>query len=98
MTSLQSLKQAAYHCKFSVQPKSLPHFMHTEYMLFVIPQVGKFEHPMRDGWGLTSGEEHIIGSDGSANIYFMDPSTFKGRSPDEFIVYVDRRVSEVLLH
>ena len=96
MTTLHSLKQASYLCKFSVQPKSLPHFMHTEYMLFVIPQVGKFEHPMRDGWGLTSGEEHIIGSDGSANIYFMDPSTFKGRSPAEFIVYVSRRVSEVL--
>jgi glutamine cyclotransferase len=35
---------------------------------------------MQDGWGLTSGKDHIIGSDGTANIYFMDPSTFKGKS------------------
>lgn len=33
---------------------------------------------MKDGWGLTSGKDHIVGSDGSANIYFMDPSNFKG--------------------
>ncbi|KAH9570974.1 hypothetical protein CY35_02G069000 [Sphagnum magellanicum] len=39
--------------------------------------VGSFDHPMRDGWGLTTDGEHIIGSDGSANLYFMDPSTFK---------------------
>lgn len=39
--------------------------------------VGSFEHPMKDGWGLTSGKDHIVGSDGSANIYFMDPSNFK---------------------
>lgn len=35
---------------------------------------------MQDGWGLTSGKDHIVGSDGTANIYFMDPSTFKGKS------------------
>lgn len=39
--------------------------------------VDSFKHPMQDGWGLTSGKDHIIGSDGTANIYFMDPSTFK---------------------
>ncbi|KAG0627160.1 hypothetical protein M758_2G178400 [Ceratodon purpureus] len=39
--------------------------------------VDSFNHPMQDGWGLTSGKDHIIGSDGTANIYFMDPSTFK---------------------
>jgi glutamine cyclotransferase len=32
---------------------------------------------MQDGWGLTTDGEHIIGSDGTANLYFMDPSTFK---------------------
>lgn len=51
-------------------------------------QVDSFKHPMQDGWGLTSGKDHIIGSDGTANIYFMDPSTFKGKTLELAILEV----------
>ncbi|KAH8951116.1 hypothetical protein BDL97_09G009700 [Sphagnum fallax] len=47
------------------------------YNKSTLTPVGSFDHPMRDGWGLTTDGEHIIGSDGTANLYFMDPSTFK---------------------
>lgn len=30
-----------------------------------------------DGWGLTHNDEYLITSDGSENLYFMDPETFE---------------------
>lgn len=39
-------------------------------------QIGTFEYP-GEGWGLTHDSSHLIMSDGSAKIYFMDPETMK---------------------
>ena len=33
-----------------------------------------------EGWGITHDKEQLIVSDGSANIYFVDPETFKVKS------------------
>jgi len=30
-----------------------------------------------EGWGLTNNDEHLIMSDGSAHLYFLDPETFE---------------------
>ncbi|OAE32558.1 hypothetical protein AXG93_2374s1010 [Marchantia polymorpha subsp. ruderalis] len=38
---------------------------------------GQISHHMTDGWGLTTSDEHIIGSDGTAKLYFMKPETFE---------------------
>ncbi|XP_024526096.1 glutaminyl-peptide cyclotransferase isoform X1 [Selaginella moellendorffii] len=38
--------------------------------------LGTFKHPMTDGWGLTHDNKHIIGSDGSSTLYFLDPHSF----------------------
>ncbi|EFJ15872.1 hypothetical protein SELMODRAFT_47017, partial [Selaginella moellendorffii] len=38
--------------------------------------LGTFKHPMTDGWGLTHDNKHIIGSDGSSTLYFLDPHNF----------------------
>lgn len=34
-----------------------------------------FTHPL-EGWGITSDGRELIASDGSANLYFIDPETF----------------------
>lgn len=39
-------------------------------------QIGTFEYP-GEGWGLTHDNSHLIMSDGSAKIYFMDPETME---------------------
>lgn len=39
-------------------------------------QISTFEYP-GEGWGLTHDSEHLIMSDGSAKLYFMDPGTMK---------------------
>lgn len=46
-------------------------------------QKGEFSHRMSDGWGLTTTDDHIIGSDGTSKLYFMDPDTLKG--PKRFL-------------
>eukprot|EP00249_Psilotum_nudum_P007110 c20311_g1_i1 orf=575-1558(+) len=38
--------------------------------------VGRFQHPMNDGWGLATDGESLVGSDGSETLYFMNSSTF----------------------
>lgn len=38
-------------------------------------QVGQFAYPT-EGWGLTHDGQHLIMSDGTANLYFLDPDTF----------------------
>lgn len=37
--------------------------------------LGQFRYPT-DGWGLTHDGQHLIMSDGSANLYFLNPKTF----------------------
>ncbi len=39
-------------------------------------KIGEFTYPS-EGWGLTHNEDYLIMSDGSANLFFMDPQTFK---------------------
>ncbi|KAL2613129.1 hypothetical protein R1flu_024821 [Riccia fluitans] len=38
---------------------------------------GEATHHMKDGWGLTTSDEYIIGSDGTSKLYFMKPETFE---------------------
>ncbi|KAL3679957.1 hypothetical protein R1sor_022913 [Riccia sorocarpa] len=38
---------------------------------------GEGTHHMKDGWGLTTSDEHIIGSDGTSRLYFMKPESFE---------------------
>jgi glutamine cyclotransferase len=33
--------------------------------------------PAQEGWGLTSNETHLISTDGSDHLYFLDPNTLK---------------------
>lgn len=39
-------------------------------------KLGEFIYPT-EGWGLTHNEDQLIMSDGSPNLYFIDPNTFK---------------------
>ena len=39
-------------------------------------KLGEFTYPS-EGWGLTHTKDHLIMSDGSANLFFLDPQTFK---------------------
>jgi len=38
--------------------------------------IRKFNYPIKQGWGLTSGEGRLIMSDGSAQLYFLEPEYF----------------------
>ncbi len=48
-----------------------------------LKEVGRFRYPEdgktfpKEGWGLTHNGEELIMSDGTAQIYFLDPKTFK---------------------
>ena len=46
------------------------------YSLPDLEVVAEFTYPT-EGWGLTHNEEHLILSDGTATLYFLDPQTFK---------------------
>ncbi len=50
-------------------------------------QIGTFSYPT-EGWGLTTWQDQFIMSDGSANLYFMDPEGF--REVDRFEVYQNK--------
>ncbi|MDB9823312.1 glutaminyl-peptide cyclotransferase [Deltaproteobacteria bacterium] len=39
--------------------------------------LGEFHFPTKEGWGLTNDGEHLIMSDGSATLHYLDPVTFK---------------------
>jgi glutamine cyclotransferase len=39
-------------------------------------KLGEFNYPT-EGWGLTHNDNHLIMSDGSASLFFLNPSTFK---------------------
>jgi glutamine cyclotransferase len=38
--------------------------------------IRKFNYPIKQGWGLTTGENRLIMSDGSAQLYFLEPEYF----------------------
>ena len=46
------------------------------YDIDTFKQLGTLHNP-REGWGLTSDSKHLIMSDGTSTIYFMDPMTFR---------------------
>ncbi|HMO32470.1 MAG TPA: glutaminyl-peptide cyclotransferase [Lacibacter sp.] len=46
------------------------------YDLATFKKTGEFTYN-HDGWGITNDGIHLIVSDGSSNIYFWDPATFK---------------------
>ena len=37
-------------------------------------KIGEFNYPSSEGWGITTDGTHLIISDGSANLFFIDPS------------------------
>lgn len=51
------------------------------YDINTLKPVKQFFNPFAEGWGLTTDGKQLIMSDGSSNLYFMDPQTFaeKGR-------------------
>ena len=40
-------------------------------------KLGEFTFASREGWGMTTDGQYIIASDGSSNLYYYEPSTFK---------------------
>jgi len=46
------------------------------YDINTFKQLGTLHNP-REGWGLTTDGKHLIMSDGTSAIYFLDPMTFK---------------------
>lgn len=46
------------------------------YALDTLQLQREFPYPF-EGWGITSDGRDLIASDGSANLYFLDPETFK---------------------
>ncbi|MDP4217683.1 MAG: glutaminyl-peptide cyclotransferase [Bacteroidota bacterium] len=40
-------------------------------------RAGEFTIPVREGWGMTTDGTHLIMSDGSSNITYVDPVTFR---------------------
>lgn len=49
-------------------------FVYDQYNL---SKIGRFVHPMKDGWGLATDGKIIFGSDGSSTLYQLDPNTWK---------------------
>lgn len=42
-----------------------------------LQQAGTFSYPNAEGWGMTNNDTELIYSEGTAYIYFMNPSTFE---------------------
>jgi len=40
-------------------------------------KTGEFTIPVKEGWGMTTDSAHLIMSDGSSNISYVDPATFR---------------------
>lgn len=47
------------------------------YELATMKQLSSFSFPAQEGWGMTNNGTHLIFSDGSNKIYFMEPATQK---------------------
>jgi len=39
--------------------------------------LGEFKFPGREGWGMTTDSSHLIMSDGTSKLFYLDPSNFK---------------------
>ncbi len=48
----------------------------TKYDL-ALNEIERFHLPVREGWGLTTFNNQLVLSDGSNNLYFIEPSNFK---------------------
>ncbi len=63
------------------------------YNLDGLDPIGTFTYPT-EGWGLTHDGDRLIMSDGTSNLYFVDPETFEIQ--DRVVVHsVDRPVTEL---
>lgn len=40
-------------------------------------QIGEFKFPGREGWGMTTDSTHLIMSDGTHQLFYIDPTTLK---------------------
>jgi glutaminyl-peptide cyclotransferase len=47
------------------------------YDLKTFKKIGEFDFPSKEGWGMTTDGKSLIMSDGSSNITYLDPVTFK---------------------
>lgn len=47
------------------------------YDLETFKKIGEFNFPSKEGWGMTTDGKDLIMSDGSSNLTFLDPVTFK---------------------
>lgn len=47
------------------------------YDLKTFKRIGEFDFPSKEGWGMTTDGTNLIMSDGSSNLTFLDPVTFK---------------------
>ena len=47
------------------------------YDLETFKKIGEFNFPSKEGWGMTTDGKDLIMSDGSSNLTFLDPDTFK---------------------
>jgi glutamine cyclotransferase len=47
------------------------------YDLKTFKKLGEFDFPSNEGWGMTTDGKSLIMSDGSSNLTFLDPVTFK---------------------
>jgi glutaminyl-peptide cyclotransferase len=47
------------------------------YDLKTFKKIGEFSFPSKEGWGMTTDGNSLIMSDGSSNLTFLDPVTFK---------------------
>ena len=47
------------------------------YLLKDFKKLGEFKYEMKEGWGMTTDGKYIIASDGTSNLYFYEPGTFR---------------------
>ncbi len=47
------------------------------YDIKTFKKIGEFSFPSKEGWGMTTDGTSLIMSDGSSNLTFLDPETFK---------------------
>ncbi|PKU75549.1 glutaminyl-peptide cyclotransferase isoform X1 [Dendrobium catenatum] len=62
------------------------------YDRYNLSKIGRFAHPMNDGWGLATDGKVIFGSDGSSTLYLLDPVTWKAMKKTT-VKYNDHEIS-----
>lgn len=55
------------------------------YNINTLELIRSFDYQINEGWGLTSDKENLIMSDGSANLYILEPEFFT--QIDQIVVY-----------